>query len=102
MPEPRLKETFDGALFIETAVEQALREQRRDPQLIRQLTRKQRLRRRQCPTKFHADIFFSRCEAVSERTMAIVKMPATTINDTEVGMSHWNHLGGRSFGSMSI
>src|SRR5262249_11987818 len=51
--EARLQEGFDRGRVIETSVHKALGQQRRNPQLIRQLPCEQRFRRRQEPAEFH-------------------------------------------------
>ena len=48
------KKTLDGGGFAEAAIEQALREQRRDPELRGQCPGQQRLGRRGQPAEFHS------------------------------------------------
>jgi hypothetical protein len=51
--EARREKIVNGGWFAETAIEQALYEQRRELELRRQLTGKEWLRRRERPAVFH-------------------------------------------------
>jgi len=85
----------DGSL--KTAIEQALREQRREIELRRQLPGEERLRRARATSGISSwfivyddlpvPVRFSRSATMTDSTMAIKMIAATVINETPVGIS---------------
>src|SRR5881409_2312124 len=94
MLEPRAEKARDRVWLAQPPIQQALREQLRNPEFLRQMLREHGLFRRQCPAEL-ARIFglhdqFGPCLRRSRRAATIEKMidskiiPATTPSDSIV------------------
>jgi hypothetical protein len=83
--EARLEEMRDGLELAEPAIYKALREQRRDVQGVGELSGEERLRRGDCPTKFHFKILTA--DYADERGLK-----------TKMKRRAWNIISRRGFG----